>query len=236
LRQLVPAHVTPIIVADSGFRTPFFRTVERLGWHWLGRIRNRDFIAFADHPEAWLPAKSLYSKATRKPKLLGAAHWVKSNSLAGQLVTFFRPPKGRKHLTLRKRPAKSHYSRKQAAREKEPWLLVVSPSLEAYPPVRVVDYYRSRMQIEEGFRDTKATHYGLDLADESRIQAERRANLLLIAALIVYALWIVGINLKGSEVERHIKVNSGPKSPYSVIFSDASPAAMSCLNYPPVSG
>ncbi|WP_020161506.1 transposase [Methylobacter marinus] len=119
---------------------------------------------------------------------------------------------------MRKRPAKSHYSRKQAAREKEPWLLVVSPSLEAYPPVRVVDHYRSRMQIEESFRDTKATYYGLDLADESRIQAERRANLLLIAALIVFALWIVGINLKGSEVERHIKVNSGPKSPYSVIF------------------
>ncbi len=89
LRQLVAAHVTPIIVADSGFRTPFFRAVERLGWHWLGRIRNRDFVAFADHPEAWLPAKSLYAKATRKPKLLGVNHWVKGNSLAGQLVTFF---------------------------------------------------------------------------------------------------------------------------------------------------
>ena len=31
LQQLLPAHVTPIIVADSGFRTPFFREVERLG-------------------------------------------------------------------------------------------------------------------------------------------------------------------------------------------------------------
>ncbi|CAG1771312.1 hypothetical protein BAC3_01711 [uncultured bacterium] len=72
--------------------------------------------------------------------------------------------------------------------------------------------------IEEGFRDTKATHYGLDLADDSRIQPERRANLLLIAALILFALWVVGIHLKGSEVERHLKVNSGSKSPYSVIF------------------
>lgn len=63
------------------------------------------------------------------------------------------------------------------------------------------------MQIEQGFRDTKATHYGLYLANESRIQSERRANLLLIAALILFTLWIVGIHLKGSEVERHIKVN-----------------------------
>lgn len=32
LQQLLPPHVTPIAVADSGFRTPFFREVERLGW------------------------------------------------------------------------------------------------------------------------------------------------------------------------------------------------------------
>jgi hypothetical protein len=48
--------------------------VERLGWHWLGRIRNRNFIAFADRADNWLAAKSLYAKASRKPTLLGLAH------------------------------------------------------------------------------------------------------------------------------------------------------------------
>ena len=218
LHRMLPPSVTPIAVADSGFRTPFFRAVECLGWHWLGRIRNRDLIAFSDLPDEWIPAKSLYATATHQPKLLGTVHWVRSHSLTGQLVSLFRPPKGRKHLTCHKRPAQSRASRKHAEREKEPWLLVVSPSLKAYPPVRIVDYYRCRMQIDEGFRDTKATYYGLDLANESRIQPERRANLLLIAALILFALWLVGIHLKGTEVERHMKVNSGPKSPYSVIF------------------
>ncbi len=219
LKQIVPSQVTPIVVADSGFRTPFFREVERLGWHWLGRIRNRDFIAFADQPDEWLPAKSLYAKATQKPKLLGSARWARSNPLQGQLVAFYRPAKGRKQLTVQKRPAKSKQSRQQAKREKEPWLLVVSPSLKAYSAVRVVNYYRTRMQIEEGFRDTKSKHYGLDLTRESRIQAERRANLLLIAALIIFALWLVGLSLKGSTTERQIRVNSSSKhSPYSVIF------------------
>jgi hypothetical protein len=83
LHRMLPPQVTPIIVADSGFRTPFFRAVERFGWHWLGRIRNRDYIAFAERPDEWLPAKSLYAQATRKPKLLGAARWVRSNPLAG---------------------------------------------------------------------------------------------------------------------------------------------------------
>jgi hypothetical protein len=219
LQTLLPPTVTPIIVADSGFRTPFFREVEGLGWHWLGRIRNRDFIAWANRPDAWLAAKSLYAKATRKPKCLGSARWVRSHPLAGERVTFFRPAKGRKHLTAQHHPAKSKASRKHAECEKEPWLLVVSPSLKAYSAVRVVDYYRSRMQIEEGLRDTKSTHYGLDFTSESRIEAERRANLLLIAALIIFALWLTGICLKGTDIERHIKVNSSQDhSPYSVIF------------------
>lgn len=219
LQGLLPPNVTPIIVADSGFRTPFFRAVEALGWHWLGRIRNRDFIAFADQPEHWIAAKSLYAKASRKPKLVGLAHGVRHHPLAGELVTFFRVAKGRKHLTTQKRPAQSHFSHKHGQREKEPWLLVVAPSLKAYSAVRVVNYYRSRMQIEEGLRDTKSTHYGLDLASESRIEAERRANLLLIAALITFALWLTGTCLKGTATERQVKVNSGQsRSPYSVIF------------------
>ena len=142
---------------------------------------------------------------------------MRSHPLDGELVVFYRPAKGRKHLTAQYRPGKSSASRKHAEREKVLWLLVVSPSLKAYSAVRVVDYYRSRMQIEEGFRDTKS--YGLDFTSESRIEAKRRANLLVIAALIIFALWLTGICLKGTVVERHIKINSGQgRSPYSVIF------------------
>ncbi|MGZ8165440.1 MAG: hypothetical protein ACXWTD_07760 [Methylobacter sp.] len=89
LQTLLPSSVMPIIVADSGFRTPFFHEVESLGWHWLGRIRDRDFIARADRPDACLSAKSLYAKATRKLKCLGSAHWVLSHPIVDKLVTFF---------------------------------------------------------------------------------------------------------------------------------------------------
>lgn len=160
LQELLPQHVTPIIVADSGFRTPFFREVDRLGWHWIGRIRNRDFIALDDSPDEWFAAKSLYAKATRKAKLLGLANWVRSNPLSGELVTFYRPAKGRKHLTAQKKTAKSKQSRQQAKREKEPWLLVVSPSLKAYSAVRVVNYYRARMLVRKAFAIPKAPIMG----------------------------------------------------------------------------
>jgi hypothetical protein len=46
LATLIPPHCRPIVVADSGFRTPFYRYVEKtLHWHWVGRIRSRDFIS-----------------------------------------------------------------------------------------------------------------------------------------------------------------------------------------------
>ena len=73
----------------------------------------------------------------------------------------------------------------------------------------------------------KSPHYGLDLAHESRIQPERIATLLLIAALVIFALWLVGASLKGSDIERHIRVNTGKNhSPYSIIFI----ARIACQN------
>jgi hypothetical protein len=80
------------------------------------------------------------------------------------------------------------------------------------------------LQIEEGFRETKSTHVGLDFTSESQIEAERRANLLLIAALIIFALWLIGICLNGTDIERQIKVNNGRHR------SPESPVAMSPLN------
>jgi hypothetical protein len=47
-------------------------------------------------------------------------------------VIFYRPARGRKQLTAQHHPSKSSARRKHAKREKEPWLLVVSPSLKAF--------------------------------------------------------------------------------------------------------
>ena len=41
LQSTVPEGCCPIVVTDAGFRRPWFRDVEALGWDWVGRIRNR---------------------------------------------------------------------------------------------------------------------------------------------------------------------------------------------------
>ena len=71
LRTTIPAHCVPIVIADSGFRVPFYRHVEALGWQWLGRIRHRDFIAWKSTPDNWFAAKTLYDKAATTAHELG---------------------------------------------------------------------------------------------------------------------------------------------------------------------
>ena len=47
LALMIPASCCPIIVADSGFRTPFYRYVEKLNWHWVAFLGGReDFRLF----------------------------------------------------------------------------------------------------------------------------------------------------------------------------------------------
>jgi hypothetical protein len=159
LAGLIPAHCRPIVVADSGFRTPFFRCVEKtLQWHWVGRIRSRDFISFDTAPDQWFSAKSLYVKVTTKAKYLGQIDWVRCNPLVSRLVLIRQSKRKRQDLTYAGTNRLSKQSRSHAGRERDPWLLVYSASLKDRTPKQLVALYRSRMQIEEGFRDHKAAH------------------------------------------------------------------------------
>ena len=40
LKTLLPETVKPILITDAGFRA-LVQAVNRMGWHWIGRIRNR---------------------------------------------------------------------------------------------------------------------------------------------------------------------------------------------------
>ncbi len=59
-------------------------------------------------------------------------------------------------------------------------------------PKKAVQLYRCRMQIEEGFRDTKNQQYGIDLAQAKSKSAKRYNHLLLVAALALFILWCIG--------------------------------------------
>jgi len=191
LRSLLPAECCPIIITDAGFLGPWFRAVEQLGWQYLGRIPPH--LLYRKNPEGeWIKCKTLYHQATAKPCYHGAIELVRSDPLKCHLYLYKQRRKGRHKITKYGRRALSKHSKKNALREQSPWLLVTSlenNDLAAKPVIRL---YRTRMQIEEAFRDIKNQRTGFSLVETRTRLPERLANLLLVGMLATFTIWLVG--------------------------------------------
>ena len=191
LHRLVPAGAIPIVVADAGFRAPWLRAVERLGWAFVGRVRNRDHVG-SPRPQAGCAANRSTPTPPRRRRTWGGCEVVESHPLRCQLVLVKEPRKHRIHRSRLGQPVRSSASRKQAMGHREPWLLAVSACLAGYRADQLVACYRKRMQIEEAFRDLKDDRFGVGLCLSQTTQADRFAILRLIAALAQLAVWFVG--------------------------------------------
>jgi hypothetical protein len=150
LQKMLPPHCRPILVTDAGFRTPWFKQVEALGWDWVGRIRNRHEVQLPGEAQ-WIPCKSLYGKATSTPKAFGRACVTESNPIACQLILYKAKPKGRVHFNCFGQRVRSSHSRKHEQAQREPWLLGTSLPEGFKLAEKVVKLYALRMQIEEAF-------------------------------------------------------------------------------------
>lgn len=197
LRTVLPAQCQPVIITDAGFRASWFRMLNRLGFAWVGRIRNRDTVRA--HGELnWRGCKELYASATERARDLGEFEYVRSNPVPCRLVMIKRTPKGRKCKTVFGKDSRSRHSKKQRAGQSEPWLLAAAPSLSSLSAKEIVTLYSGRMQIEETFRDLKNPQWGMGLSSSQTRTPERLAVLLLIAALLSFALWLIGLAVRKS--------------------------------------
>lgn len=210
LKALLPEGSIPILLTDAGFRAPWFKAVSRLGWQWVGRIRNRDHVQRAASAH-WHPCKTLYAQARLRPQSLGPYQIVRSNPVACQLHLVRQPRRHRHHLSLLGKRIHSNQSLKKAAANREPWLLAASPGLAHASASQIVALYRQRMSIEEGFRDLKCERYGLGFALNLSHQPERLAALLLIAMLALLVLWLIGSAASARCAQKHYQSNSQRK-------------------------
>ena len=192
LKTLLPEGCKPILITDAGFRTPWFKLVEEMGWDWVGRVRNRHDIRWTQGGP-WFDAKKCYKKATNRSRLLGTGLLTKRHQHPCQFVIYKNKPQGRKHKNRFGDIARNSHSRKQAAGQNEPWLLATSLTATSTLAKKVVKLYRSRMQIEEGFRDIKSHRFGLSLNYHRTESVKRLQMLLLIATLALMVLWLMGM-------------------------------------------
>jgi hypothetical protein len=206
LQELLPNNTRPILVADAGFRVPWFRVVESLGWHWVGRVRGTTRLCFPGKSR-WIPCRRLFPEASARCRSLGWAQLTESNPIGCRLVLARRRCHGRHQHTRHGWRARGGHSEKMAARMKEPWLLAVSASLDTLSPARVVKLYARRMQIEQSFRDLKSHRYGCAFEDTLTRDPRRLEMLLLIHALASLAAWLEGL---GAATETELKSTTPP--------------------------
>lgn len=205
LFRLVPRHCRPVIITDAGFGRKWFAAVEALNWFYVGRIRNRECFAWPGK-EDWRAVTLLYRGAKSKPEELGWMDMTR-HRLRVRVVRYQRQPQGRVyHGRLGNRSADSR-SKQCAKREREPWLLV-SNLAAAWSTKTVVKLYALRMRIEEGFRDLKSIRFGIGLRLQGSRSPARLNVLLLIAAIMAFAIYLCGQHAKTVGMARSYQANT----------------------------
>jgi Transposase DDE domain len=215
LARVVPAHCQPIIITDAGFRGPWFKVVESLGWDWIGRVRNVVKFSY-DEATTWKNTTSLYRFAGRRPWYVGRC-WLSSKQPYAcylHLYRSFQRGPGRPRKRARKRPGETR-ARRHA---REPWLLATSLSPRRWSAHRVVRAYEKRMQIEETFRDLKSHRWGYGLQYARSRSSERLANLLLVTTLAIAATWLAGLAVRANGWARHFQANTVKDRPVLSVF------------------
>jgi hypothetical protein len=216
LSTLIPPGAAPIVIADAGFKVPFHREVERLGWRWVGRVRGRDFVRLK--ARSWTSCKRIFTRATATPTALGEGEWIRSNPLRAVFALVREVPKGRRGKTAFGTRSRAKADVQHARAAKEPWLLVASTRFADWPAKRLVRLYRQRMQIEQSFRDMKNLHFGEGLERSRSRGTARFTVLVLIASLAAFLLWLIGTAAVRVGLDRRLHPGTGKRRVYSRIF------------------
>lgn len=201
LGEILPTGSQPIIVVDAGFKAPFFKAVQRMGWDFIGRERQHVGIKLGNS-RTWIFTKEAFAKARRTAKDLGVGVLNKSEdkSLATRFIVISSPRRPNHPWRNRFRGELGSKDRKAYKRgAHQPWLLPTS--LVDLPPEQVVALYAKRMQIEQIFRDLKNPRFGWSLRHARGNSAIRLTILLLIAMLGTLVVTLIG--LVAESVGRH---------------------------------
>ncbi len=200
LAKMLPKGCKPVIVTDAGFKVPWFKSVEALGWDYIGRTRGE--ICY-DEGEGYNKLKALYPRATSSPKPLGEISLTKAKGYKTNCYLYKHELKGRHKYQRDGKTAKDKDSLKRARGYKEPWILVSSLKRSKVAAKKIVKIYKIRMTIEESFRDTKSEKYGFSLRENRTIKVKRYIVWLMLSALASLIAWVVGY--RAEQLGLHLK-------------------------------
>lgn len=164
LKSVIPVDCKPIVITDAGFRNPWFKLIISFEWDFGGRLRGNAYLSETNDPHVWRHCKELYSKSTSKAQFCGKYLVAKSNPVSANIFQIKLKPKNRIRRTVFGVRALCSHSLQHSERENEPWLIM--SSLSKRLTKEAIAIYRTRMKIEQSFRDLKSHRFGFSFSDE----------------------------------------------------------------------
>ncbi len=208
LKSIVPTTCKPIIVTDAGFKNPWFKKVQSLGWDFLGRTASN--IQYLKN-ETWERIDKLYQGAHKKAEFLYSTELAKKNPMYCHIYRYKEIHKGRISKTLVGTKRKNAQNKAYAKRAKTPWVLVSSLAPDKHKASEIIKTYKKRMQIEESFRDLKDGYHGLGLNYCGTRNADKLSVALLIGSIARLLLWLMGLAIKKQRLHRSYQANTVKK-------------------------
>ncbi len=209
LEAILPEKAKPVLITDAGFKGPWLHLVNLHQWYAVARVRNNPQILF-DGQEQWKKVNDLYKQANSIPKHLGAGvlNKVSKNKVRGDFYLYKQKSKGRVRRIKSGAKAQSSKSKQYERMQNDPWLLFSTLDSKLYSADKVINLYKKRMQIEEWFRDLKNHRFGLSLAYARTSSVIRWSNLLIIASLTLFLLYIVGEWAENNGLHKQFQANT----------------------------
>ncbi len=207
LKLMLPDNCHPIIITDAGYRTPWFNAVIALGWDFVGRVGGHTMIS-PQGEQDWCRIEHAFETATIRARYFGFIDLVKCNPTPCHAYLMKKKKQGRVKKNVYGQRSAMSYSEKVATRQRTPWFIVTSLEGGEAITKRVINLYKTRMQIEESFRDIKNSRWGFSL-DEARVSTKvRHENLLLVGVLATFAVWLTGKVTELKNIHRQYQANS----------------------------
>lgn len=209
LKTLLPPEYKPILITDAGFSITWFKTVLKLGWDFVGRVRKLDRITYSKDGEIFVKGRELEKKSTATPKALGEMILSKANPLTTSFYVVKKKIKGRKKRNRDGKIATDRDSKEYSRGHRETWILVSSiPANSSLIAKRIVNIYSHRMTIEEGFRDLKSSQYGFGMEQNKTLKRARLIVWLMLAAVASLLAWIMGYYAEMNKLQYQFQANS----------------------------
>jgi hypothetical protein len=203
LRQILPSGCVPVLVTDAGFKQPWAKAVEAMGWDFVTRVRGRTCVReSADSP--WFRAKACASQvAAGELRDMPQAEVNVHDTVQCRVLLW----DGRSQRA-RKRPTESGRrirARRAIRASHEPWLLATSLRSDA---ADIVAVYALRMQVEQSIRDDKTHAWGWRLAEVGTRTCKRLDIQLVLIALATTVAMLVGIAAEQEQLARRYQANT----------------------------